>query len=161
MTETIIIILLCAALVWGWSRGIVRQLGSLASFLIGLIAVYLFGSVAAEVVENLAGVTDETPVVKVLACDIIGRGLLFLLVWLAAGVFTRTVHQLVRMAHLGAVNSLLGALFMAIKFAIVISVLLNLWGAVSPQAEQLQNPGPLTQALGEFGPALLNATAEI
>lgn len=157
MTDTVILLAMVASAVWGFHQGVVRQLGSLAALLIALFACYLFGEVGVEIVEKLLGVDAESPLTRQIACEILGRGALFLIVWGAVNIFTRTIHQLVKIIHFGLINSLLGALFMVVKAGIVIGVAIMLWASVKPSSEVAQNPGPVTTAVCELSGGLLGA----
>ncbi len=160
MVDILICVAVIVGLYAGYKRGVVRQIGSLAAVLAAIVVCQLFGDAAANVVAKLMGCADGTDAVRYAVASAIGHIVLFLLVWWGLGIVIRVVHDVIRAVRLGVVNSLLGAVFMAFKVVLVLSLLLNLWAMTDPSSKQLASSGRITKAVADVGPALLGYVSD-
>ncbi len=103
----------------GWRKGFIRGVLSLVGWVVGLVLACLFFR---EVGCVLAGHMGEYASWSLLAAFLlIAFGVPFLCVitgWLLTGLF--------KLVQLGLVNSLAGTLFGVVKYALVLSLLINL-----------------------------------
>lgn len=159
--DILILLALVVGFVVGYQSGVVRQIGSLVSFAIAVVACYLFGGAASEVACSVMGVTAESNVQARATASIAGHVALFLAVWMLLWLVVRMVHMVVTAVHLGLINRLLGALFMVLKIAVMASVLLNVWKAVAPSSDLLAASGRITSMTMEVGPKLLGVAESI
>lgn len=160
MVDILICVAVAVGLYAGYSRGVVRQIGSLVAVLVAIVACQLFGDAAANVAAKLMGCADGTDAVRYAVASAVGHIVLFLLVWWGLGIVIRVVHDVVRAIRLGVINSLLGAAFMAFKVVLVLSVLLNLWAMTYPSSEQLASSGRITKTVADVGPMLLGYVSD-
>lgn len=161
MVDIIICVAVVVGLYAGYKRGVVRQIGSLAAVLAAIVVCQLFGDAAANVVAKLMGCqADGSDAVRYAVASAIGHIVLFLLVWWGLGIVIRVVHDVVRAVRLGVVNSLLGAVFMAFKVVLVLSLLLNLWAMTDPSSKHLASSGRITKTVADVGPALLGYVSD-
>lgn len=154
--ELILAVVLVLTAVWGYRRGVVMQIGSVLAFVLAIVVCRLFGDAATDVVASMIGYGKEAasapsvdPMSQMVA-SIIGHVALFLIVWLGVGLTARALKLVVHTVHLGIVDRLAGALFMAFKAALVASFVVNFAEAVAP-ASGVANPGG---ELGQFVKAL-------
>lgn len=99
------------AIYGGW-RGAIRQIGSVAAFLIGFLAAQLFGAKTAAALA-----------LPPFACYCVIFALAFVLVM----VLARVLHLTVKMLLLGAFDRMLGAIIGAAKWLLLTSLLINLF----------------------------------
>lgn len=126
--DIIILIVFAIALVYGLIRGLISQLASLGGIILGIIACRLFAdSVGPLVMRLMPGVFSSAGSAKVVGCI-----LLFLLIYFTVGAIASLTHKLTNALKLGWLNHLLGGVAALFKWALVLSILLNLWRIVSP-----------------------------
>ena len=114
--DALILVVLAAGLLRGFSTGIIRQVigvaGLLFAFILGLQLMHPTGAA----VSGSLGVSPSV-------APLVGFVLVFLAVQVAVFALTRFVETLAGVLRLTVVNRLLGALFGVFKAAIVLSVL--------------------------------------
>lgn len=161
MLSIIILLAIAGGLMSGYRVGAVRQIGSIVGLLAALLACNLFGNAATSVAEQMMGVTASSPIEEQQLASLAGHSVLFVIIWAAVGFLARMLHEMIKIVHLGVVNSLLGSLLMGIKMALVASVLLNLWVAVKPdQAREIADGPDVVQQTFRLGPTLMGAASE-
>lgn len=151
MIDILLLAALALALIGGWHRGLVRQLGSLVAFFVALIVSQVFGEAAASLTARIMEV-DPADTVRMAAAGAMGRIVLFIAVWWAISLIARLIHTVLKAVRLGGVNSLLGAALMVLKVLVLESLLLNLWAALSPGKADF---GAVGGAIASIGPAML------
>lgn len=134
-TLTIVTIIICVgALIFGFTRGIVKEVSSLCAIALGIIACRLFGDRAASLAAGVLSLDTEGSAISRYAASMIGAAALFCLVWLAVFIVSRLIRGAIHAIHLGFVDSLLGAFFCAAKWLLVLSLVLNMVYIVAPYA---------------------------
>lgn len=133
--DIIFIILFAGGAIIGYRKGALKQLGSFAGVLAGIIACNSAGEWAAGIAAHLLGADDPAAsAFTVYSAKVIGYGALFgitwLGVWLVAGFLRKATHALM----LGPVDSVAGAVFLIFKWFLVVSLLLNFWKVISPES---------------------------
>ena len=121
--DIIILTVLLAGSVVGASKGIFRQLGSLGGFLIGIIGARLF---AAEFSLWLRSVVD----LSATTAEIASYVLVFLIVYLSVFALARLLQRITQGVALGWIDRLIGGVFGAAKYILLLSVLANLLALV-------------------------------
>ena len=123
------LIILIGAL-YGLIKGVFRQLGSLGGFVAGVLVSRLFGGSFASLLQQMfdlpAGVSR-----------IAAYSLLFLLVYLICLQLMRLIHHISQQVALGWLDRLAGALFGALKYLVIFSILLNLVHIIDPKVRML------------------------
>lgn len=156
MLDLIILVTLGIGLYVGYSRGVIRQLGSLAGMLIGLVACQLFGDAATQLTASIMGVNETIiPTREWIAASVIGNVVLFVVVWWGVSLCGHLLHGLVNAVHLGVVNAFIGSLFMGLQILIVASLLINLWLVKDPSSTIVSSGGPVVKIVAGLGPKLL------
>lgn len=157
MIDLLICVALGIGLYSGYRKGVVRQLGSLVALFAAVLACHLFGDTVAGWAASLMGVssTDMLAREEYMGAALIGNIVLFVIVWWGAGILTNLLHDLVKAICLGGINSLIGAVLMALKVLVAVSILLNLWLFKNPDSKTINDGGPITQITTGIAPALM------
>lgn len=160
--DWIIIAVIGLGAVTGFAKGVIRQLASVVGLVAGLlVARALFASVG----EKLASETG--------ASLTFARGLAFLLIWLvvpiglslAATLLTRAVDSM----HLGFVNRWLGAGLGALRYALLISMVVCLIEYIDSEDSLIHSTKkkesvlyyPMESLSGVFIPVIKDATKQL
>lgn len=151
--DIFICVILAAAAILGYSRGFVRQAGSIAAVVLAIIVARMFGPWATE--HLFAGSTEpEGSSMTTYGARTAGYAVVFVVTWIAVWLVSRLLHGALKAIKLGGLNSLGGALFTLLEWALGISLLLNIWHLVSPS---WQAPSALSQYVMELLPGLTGA----
>ena len=123
------ILLLAVGVVYGYMRGMIKQMSSILGFVLGIVVCNVMGDSATEVlreaIPSLASVTTHAMAVIVL----------FVLVWLSVKVAGMFLKNTIDALHLSIVDRVGGAALNVLKYFFVLSILLNLWLLISPNSE--------------------------
>lgn len=152
----IVIILLVLSFIYGCSRGIVREVASIAGIVLGVIACRMFGDVATDMAMQMMSL-DANESTSSYAASIVGNGLLFGAVWLLVYLLARMVRGAIHAIRLGFVDRLCGGIFSAAKWMLVVSFVLNMLLVVAPEADfwGAHPHDPLIKGVLDFAPYLL------
>lgn len=116
--DIVIAILLAYGFIQGLRHGIIKEIASVVSILLGIYAAKIFSdSVAKAIVDTFSW--DESVAV------VVSYVLVFVVVAALVGLLARILTKVLRYAMLGWLNRFLGCLFGVIKVALIISVILN------------------------------------
>lgn len=151
--DIFICVILVAAAILGYTRGFVRQAGSIAAVVLAIIAARMLGPWATE--HLFAGSTEpEGSSMTAYGARTAGYAVVFVVTWIVVWLVSRLLHGAIKAIKLGGLNSLGGALFTILEWALGISLLLNIWHLVSPS---WQAPSALSQYVMELLPWLTGA----
>lgn len=115
-----ILIIIGAGFVFGLFKGLVRELASLAAIVLGIYGAKFFSSLLVPLVVDMLGVSEKV-------AQPLSYVVLFVAIAVALLVLARTVDKVFEAVSLGGLNKFLGGLFGALKYALVISVLINVF----------------------------------
>lgn len=115
-----ILIIIGVGFVFGLFKGLVRELASLAAIVLGIYGAKLFSSLLVPLFINVLGVSEKV-------AQPLSYVVLFVAIAVALLVLARTVDKVFDAVSLGGLNKFLGGLFGALKYALVISVLINVF----------------------------------
>lgn len=148
--DFVILLIAVVGALYGLIKGILRQLGSLGGFILGIVVSRVFGQSVASLMQQMfdlpAGVSR-----------VIAYSLLFLLVYLVCIQLMRLIHHITHKVALGWLDRLTGALFGAVKYLVVLSILLNLIHIVDPKGTIL--PATVTASSQCYGYTMRMAPA--
>tara|TARA_R110002049_G_scaffold116112_2_gene268514 strand:+ start:4514 stop:5050 length:537 start_codon:yes stop_codon:yes gene_type:complete len=114
-------IIICIPLAWavykGFRKGLILEIASLISLLIGIWAAYKFSSLTGEyLIQYFTLSTNILPLVSFIVT--------FLLVVISIHFLARALERIIKLAALGLVNRLAGALFSFLKVGLIVGTLL-------------------------------------
>ena len=129
--DIILLAIFIPAIVFGLAKGIIIQVVSLVSVIVGAI---LAGRFAPELCEVAVRQFDSDPKVSWIICFI----LIFLVCGLVMALIGKLITKLFKIATLGWLNRLLGAVFAIVTTALVLGLLISAfeglnasWGLVN------------------------------
>ncbi len=114
-------IIICVPLAWalykGFRKGLILEIASLISLLIGLWAAYKFSAITGEyLIKYFTLSSNALPLVSFIVT--------FLLVVIGIHFLAKLLERIIKLAALGLVNRLAGALFSFIKVGLIVGTLL-------------------------------------
>jgi len=115
-----ILIIVGAGFVFGLFKGLVRELASLAAIVLGIYGAKLFSSMLVPLVVDMLGVSEKV-------AQPLSYVVLFIAIAVALLILARTVDKVFDAVSLGGLNKFLGGVFGALKYALIISVLINVF----------------------------------
>ncbi|MDE6085781.1 MAG: CvpA family protein [Muribaculaceae bacterium] len=155
--DIIIIVVFFGAVIYGYWKGVIVQLGSLAGILLGILACRLFGPWLTEVLGGATGSSDAIDMGYI--NGIIANVILFILGFLCAKLVARLVKTVTTAVKLSIVDKLLGVIFCLFEWFLVLSILLNVWQVLRPgvnvAASSTLGRGRAARAVMDLAPAVL------
>jgi membrane protein required for colicin V production len=141
--------------IFGLFKGLIKELISLVAIIAGIYGAKLFAPLVSEILITTFSFSPTTahPTAYIILFIAIGIGLL-----LAANAIDKIFDSL----SLGGLNKLLGGIFGALKYALIVSVLLNIFYALDSRfnivKQQTKENSIAYKPLMKFGPALWEET---
>lgn len=121
------------ALITGWLKGLLAQIGQIAGLITGVLAAR---ALAPKVIVMLADDAGDKAVN--LGVTAVSYALVFLAAYLAVVLLARMLRLMVKVASLGPLDRLCGAVFKAFKWLLLLSLAYN----VAVAAGICAPPGP-------------------
>ncbi|HLP03797.1 MAG TPA: CvpA family protein [Paludibacter sp.] len=147
-----------AGFVFGLFKGLVKELTSLAAIVLGIFGAKLTAPFVSGLLVAATGMskTLSMPVAYFISFVAIGVGLLML---------SRALDKLMQSMALGGLNKFMGAVVGALKYALVISVMLNIFNVFDKKfsilGEEKKNESVCYGPLMKLGPALWDETKNL
>ena len=126
--DIVMLVLVVGMSIWGFVRGVVRQIGDLTGLILGIIGANLWGNACSVWLQAQTNWS-------LIGCQIVAYIGVFLLIYLTARIVALFIRALTRLVKLGWIDSVLGGLFSAFKFLLLTSVILNLLMLVTKDAQ--------------------------
>lgn len=121
--DFIIFVPIILGLIFGLFKGFVNELFSFLAVIAALLAAELFTPVVMPLFVHLFGFSEKTgKMLSYVIVFVVGIVLMF--------VFSKFTEKIISKIHLGWLNSLAGGALGALKYAVIISVLMNVFDAV-------------------------------
>ena len=121
--DIVIIIPIIAGFVFGLFKGLIKELTSLAAIFLGIYGAKFFSPILAGILVN--GFSFSIKMARPVAFVII-----FIIIVLLLFILSRSLDKLFDSISLGGLNKFIGGLFGALKFALVISIFLNVFDVI-------------------------------
>ena len=155
MLDLIICLALGVALYAGYRKGAVGQIVSLVAVVVAIIASRLLGPACGRLIGSFfSGDSIEA----LMLGSVAGHIVVFLLAYWATGLISDTLRSLVKVLHLGVLDSIVGALVMGLKVIIAASLLINLWmlsDDIATDSRRDPPGGVVAQLTAKVAPELL------
>lgn len=154
LIDIIILIIAVAGLVLGYTKGFIGQLSTICGIVLGIISCHLWGDWATRVLVEIVPEAAGWPSPEYTTA-IVANIVLFLIVYLGIKVVGAMFKSALSKLHLGAIDSLAGAIFCAFKYLLVASIVLNVAYVAIP-GSWIDTRGSLPQRITmNLAPALL------
>lgn len=133
LIDSILLLILLGSLVIGWRKGLVRQMASLVSWVVGIVVCLFFGDEITRVFLALNPEAANWPLASI-TVKAVSLSLFFLLFTLTLRVVSYLTRKVIKAANLGCVDRVGGAALFMFKYLMVVSIVLNLLYAYNPDA---------------------------
>lgn len=128
-------IILAIPLLWfaykGFTKGFVIELATLAALLIGIFAAMHFSEYMGDFISKKFNFKKDY-------LSMISFSLTFILVVIAVILLGKVLEKIIKMAFLGFLNQIVGALFGILKIGFVLSVLIYFLNKIDPRGVVLK-----------------------
>jgi len=155
--DIIILIPLLLGFVFGLSKGFIREIISLAVIVVGIYGSKWISPIVSSILTGVFSVSET--VAKPLSFVVV-----FIAVALLMMVLARSLDKLVESISLGGLNKLMGGLFGALKYALIISLLLNVFHVFDSKASivnaETKNNSLLYKPMLQLAPQLWSEVKE-
>ena len=132
--DSILVLILLGALVIGWRKGLLKQLASIVSWVVGIVVCLFCGDAVADLFLAINPDAAQWPMPSI-TVKTVALSILFLTVTLTLRVIVYLSRKAVKAARLGWLDRMAGAALFAFKYLFVLSILLNLLFAFNPDAD--------------------------
>ncbi|KAB1068083.1 CvpA family protein [Tamlana haliotis] len=112
--------LILFGLVRGFMKGLFVEVASLVALIAGVYGAIHFSNFAADFLQDKTNWEEQT-------INIAAFAITFVIIVLAIGLAGKALTKLADFAALGIINKLLGAIFGALKIALILSIILNIF----------------------------------
>jgi len=143
-------------LIWGaykgYTKGFIIEIASLIALGLGIFGGVKFSSLSAEYLSQLFDISAKL-------MPLISFAVTFIVIVLAVFTIAKLLQKIVKMVALGFVNRLAGLIFGCLKFALILSVVINLVGVVNEQIpfidDEMQNSSLLYHPISKVAQILI------
>ena len=123
-----ILLIAVIGFLYGLIKGVIRQVGSLGGFIAGIVVARFFGSSFSALLREMFDLPEGVS-------RVIAYSLLFLIVYIICVQLMRLIHHITHHVALGWLDRLAGALFGAVKYLVILSIVLNLVHIIDPKGK--------------------------
>ncbi|MBD5196411.1 MAG: CvpA family protein [Bacteroidales bacterium] len=158
MIHLIALCVIILGLAKGYHKGFFRQLPFLIGFSFGVVCARLFSAPVEDALYEIfpsLGAKAECDYV----CSAVSRGLVFMFVYEVFSVCTSFLKLMFRSYTSGVLDSLAGMLFCALRYLLILSILLNWALCIHPRGDLLRSAksddGNIIEEVMLVAPAIL------
>lgn len=144
--DIIILVIFIGTVIYGYRQGVVRQIGAVGGFVVGLLACRLFG---APVTEWLMQHGPER-VNSAYFWGIVSAVVLFIAGYAAARIVASFVKTVVHTVALGFFDRVLGSIFSVFAGLFIFSILLNIFQIFKTDGSIIDSSTMLNGAVARF-----------
>lgn len=154
LIDIIILILIVAGLLIGYSKGLIGQLSTICGIVLGIIVCHIYGDWATNILTTIIPESATWPMPEYTPA-IIANIVLFLLVLLTIKLMGSMCKSVINKLHIGILDNLAGAVFCVFKYLLLLSIVINVAYVIAPGA-WLNTSGSVVQRITvNLAPALL------
>ncbi len=125
-TDLILLAIIAIALITGWMRGFVQQIGTVAGIIFGIIVCRVWGGEAADYLVSPG--TEHAGVAR--ACV---YAVIFIAVYLSCNLLARLASSILKAVKLKVLDRAAGALMRAFLWLLFTSLAINIYLGVCPE----------------------------
>lgn len=151
VTTIIIALVLIYAVVSGFMKGLLSQIGQIAGLIIGILASRALTPEILNMLSVDAGVDTASTVTMVL-CYIV----VYLAAYFSVVLVAKLIKLVVKVACLGVLDRIGGSVFKLLKWALILSLVYNLLVAIHPASAPGANSNVVERSVYHIAPALLD-----
>ena len=129
--DIIIIIPLLWGAYKGFKKGLIIEIASLIALVLGVWGGAKFSSISANYLSKIFDISEKI-------MPLISFSVTFVIIVIAVFALAKVLQKFIKMVALGTLNKVAGAAFGALKFALIISVLLNLINNINAEIRFLE-----------------------
>lgn len=119
-----ILIIIGIGFVFGIFKGLIKELTSLAAIFLGIYGAKLISPAMSPILIKIFTVNEKT-------ASALAYIFVFIAIVIALLIISKLLDKLFESISLGGINKLLGGIFGALKYALVISVLINIFDPIN------------------------------
>ena len=138
--DLIILIPIVLGFIFGLFKGLIKELASLAAIVLGIYGARAFAPTISDFFIHSLSFSSKTALPLTYL-------FLFILIATVLIILAKTLDKFFDSIALGGLNKLLGGVFAAFKYALIVSVLLNLFEAVDSRFPIIK-PKSRTESIG-------------
>jgi len=143
-------------LIWGaykgYSKGFIIEIASLIALGLGVWGGVKFSSISADYLSQLFDISSKL-------MPLISFAVTFIAIVIAVFTIAKLLQKIVKMVALGFINRLAGLIFGCLKFALILSVVINLVGVINEQIpfidDEIQNSSLLYNPISKVAQILI------
>ncbi len=124
--DVIIIIPLLWGAFKGFKKGLIIEVSSLVALFLGVWGGVKFSAISAKYLSEMFDISEKI-------MPLISFAITFIIIVIAVFALAKLLEKFIKMIALGLVNKITGAAFGMLKFALIISVVLNLVNNVNAE----------------------------
>ncbi len=155
--DIVILAVFAVAVIAGFRKGFIVQIGSLAAIIVAIIACRVFGQQVAELI--LARCDGDPSVWQRYSASALGYCGVYIIAYYAVVLVARFCRKAVSVLMLGPLDSIGGALVSVFKWFMTLSVAANLYLALFPSGSCLSSSrlcgGKVAGTIVDLAPAVL------
>jgi|GEM_PF-433311 colicin V production protein len=157
--DILILVVFAGSILLGLKVGLIRQIGSIAGCVLGLIAARALGPTVSGMFAAFFPADFRASDAGVYASGVLGGVTVFMIVYAVVVFVARSVKMLTSVLLMGPIDRALGAVLSLVQCFVGLSIVLNIYAASHPDSDMLASSriadGRAVAAVMEIGPALL------
>ena len=132
--DAILVLILLGGIVLGFRKGFVGQLSSLISWLVAILVCYKCGEMVQDLFLAIVPSAASWPF-SAITVKTVSLAFAFLVIMVIIRLAMRLVKGALKVAKLGIIDKIGGSLLFVFKYSFVLSIILNLLFAISPDMD--------------------------
>lgn len=139
------------AVITGFIKGVLAQLGQIVGMIVGILASRALAPGIFTMLVTDADAQPASMITKVL-CYI----LVYIVAYFAVVLLFKMLRVIVKVASLGVLDRISGSVFKLLKWALIVSLIYNLYVAAYPSATPPSDEHTVESAVYSFAPKILD-----
>ncbi len=156
--DIVMLVVVVATAIYGYYKGILSLMGSLAGVLVGIVFCRLMADGLTSFLNETFLDPETAKASSRFLNSVIAQVVLFLAGYFGARLIASLLTKVMKTIKLGAVNKFAGAVFAVVQGLVVLSLFLNVWIAIFPDTELLNSSsGIATKHLINLAPDIFGS----